>query len=64
MENGVIVPGEGDRMQKWEYKVLYCDSREELQRDLNLYGDVGWEAVTSQSGNSWEFVVVLKRPKA
>lgn len=64
-------------MQKWEYKTLKIKTHgffggkideEDLEAQLNEYGEDGWEVVscfdTNQSeGSSLNVVIVMKRPK-
>jgi hypothetical protein len=54
-------------MAKWEYKVLKESiglkgfKAEEIEEELNLWGDEGWEAIAATRIQG-EFVMVLKRP--
>jgi hypothetical protein len=53
--------------QRWEYKVLQTDKRDELQSELWTLGSDGWELVSSTAMfNTWMtkvvYVLFLKRP--
>ncbi len=63
---------------KWEYKILKFQPSfwlgnikdEEIQKELNLYGDQGWELCgtfdinTNVNGRTSEIVFTLKRVKS
>lgn len=54
-------------MTKWEYKVLKVGiglkgfRAEEIEEELNLWGEDGWELIAATRYQA-EFVTVLKRP--
>ena len=54
-------------MTKWEYKVLKEGiglkgfNADEIEEELNLWGDEGWEVIVA-TRTQGEFVIVLKRP--
>ncbi len=54
-------------MTKWEYKVLKMGiglkgfRAEEIEEELNLWGEEGWEVIAATRLQG-EFVAVLKRP--
>ena len=56
-------------MTKWEYKVLkeghwFKGIRsEDIEEELNLWGEEGWELVTVERQQN-DLLVVLKRPVA